>query len=478
MFRVCNSPRTYRYLLRVRRTRLACVAATPFVAAACGSSAPDQPPFQRFHSRPDLKPPLVQVITRAHDTAPGFIFIAPKKNVAQAGPLIVDNQGHVVWFHPLDTRGVTDFRVQRFRGRPVLTWWRGRPTHGKGDGNYAIFDTSYRGVAEVRPGHGLVGDIHEFAITPRDTALLTIFHRVRRNGRVVFEGALQELDIASGRVLFEWHSIDHVTLDESYTPVPRKRRIPYDYFHVNSIDVDTDGNLLVSARNTHAVYKIDRRTGRILWRLGGKRSDFTFGPGARFAWQHDARRLPDGTLSLFDNEAAPQVGSHSRVIVLRLDMMRRRATLVKSFVHRPPLVSVDQGNAQYLPDGHFFVGWGHQPYYTEFDAQGRVLLDARFGTGADSYRAYRFPWRGRPLDIPALAISDNSAYVSWNGATDVRRWQLLGGEANDDVAVLRTVPRQGFETRIAIPGNPRYVLVRALDAHGGLMRTSVTLPRG
>src|SRR5204863_9360513 len=120
------------------------------------------------------------------------------------------------------------------------------------------------------------------------------------------------------------HSLGHVALDESSEPPPKKRSQPDDYFHVNSIDVDTDGNLLVSARNTHAVYKLKRRTGAILWRLGGKRSDFAMGPGTRFAWQHDARRRPDGTVSLFDNEAAPQVRAQSRGLVLRLNMPRMR----------------------------------------------------------------------------------------------------------------------------------------------------------
>jgi Arylsulfotransferase (ASST) len=430
------------------------------VAASCSVAPNRDAPYQHFHSRPDLKPPQVHVLTRAHGTAPGLIFIAPKKHVAQAGPLILDNSGHVVWFRPLDTRGVTDFRVQAYRGKPVLTWWRGHAKGSDEPGSYAIFDTSYRRIATVRPGNGLVGDIHEFLLTPRGTALITIFHRVRRNGLTVFEGALQELDVAS------------------YAPRPRRATTPYDYFHINSIDVDTDGNLLVSARNTHAVYKLSRHTGGILWRLGGKRSDFTFGPGTRFAWQHDARRLPDGTLSLFDNEAAPQVGRQSRVIVLRLDLRHRRAMLVRSFVHRPPFVSVDQGNAERLPDGHFFVGWGHEPYYTEFDQRGRMLLDARFGAGADSYRAYRFPWHGYPMDLPAVALDGNSVYVSWNGATDVARWQLLGGEANDDMAVLRTVPVQGFETRIVIPNDSKYILVRALNRGGGLLRASVTLHRG
>ena len=412
----------------------------------------------------------MQILVAAHDTAPGYVFIAPKKHVAQAGPLILDNRGHVVWFHPLDTRGVTDFRVQRYRGRPVLTWWRGRPTNGKGDGNYAIVDSSYRPVARVRPANGLVGDIHEFLITKRDTALMTIFHRVHRDGRTIFEGALQEVDIATGRALFEWHSIDHVALDESYEAQPRKKSVPYDYFHVNSIDVDTDGNLLVSARNTHTVYKIDRRTGAILWRLGGKKSDFELGPGARFAWQHDARRLPDGTISLFDNEAAPQVGRQSRVIVLRLDLSRKRAVLVRSFVHRPPLLAVDQGNAQYLPNGHFLVGWGHQPYVTEFDAGGGMIFDLSFGRGSDSYRAYRFRWSGYPTDRPAVAIRPHVAYVSWNGATAVAAWTLRAGTTE------RRVPKTGFETAVAVPDDVSAIEIEALDSRGHVIGSSGLRP--
>jgi hypothetical protein len=437
------------------------------------------PPYRQFRSRPDLKPPLVRVLTPAHGTEPGYIFIAPKKHVAQAGPLILDDRGRVVWFHPLDTRGVTDFRVQRYRGRPVLTWWRGRPARGHGTGGYTIADSAYRTIAVVRPGHGLVGDIHEFLITSRGSALLTIFHRVRRDvsalggatNAEVFEGVVQEVDVASGRVLFEWHSIDHVRPAESYYRPPPPDRAssapPYDYFHVNSIDVDTDGNLLVSARNTHAVYEISRRTGRILWRLGGKRSDFTFGPGARFAWQHDARRRLDGTITLFDNEAAPKSGPQSRAIVLRLEPRRRRAILVRSLVHHPPLLSADQGNVQLLPDGHYLVGWGARAYVTEFDRGGRVLVDLRFGSGADSYRAYRFPWRGRPHDRPALAVARARGgkvqlFVSWNGATEVHSWQVLAGDDPRRLQPLRTAAKTGFETAITIDPSERYVAVRAL----------------
>jgi Arylsulfotransferase (ASST) len=442
------------------------------LVAGCGSSP--RPPSLHYVSRPDLRPPPVRVVKRTHDTARGFVFIGPKGDVAQAGPLILDDAGHVVWFRPLDTRGVTDFRVQRYHGRPALTWWRGSAKGKPGIGGYTIADASYRTIATVTPGHGLAGDIHEFLITPRNAGLFTIFNRIDVDGRPVLEGVVQELDLATRRVLFEWHSIAHVGLDESYAERPAKSSTPFDYFHVNSIDVEHDGNLLVSARNTHAVYEIDRRSGRILWRLGGKRSDFTFGPGARFAWQHDARRLPDGTISLFDNEAAPQVGPQSRGIVLRLDMKRMRATLVRSFVHHPPLVAVDQGNMQHLPDGHLLVGWGHQPWYTEYSSTGRVVLDARFGTDDNSYRAYRFPWVGRPTNGPAIVVRSDTAYVSWNGATQVTAWRLLAGAVADDLTVVRTVRNRTFETKLAIPGGTRYVAVEAFDSHGGVLRVSAT----
>jgi hypothetical protein len=453
------------------------IAAAVLAVSSCSSGKGPEPPYQNFRSRPDLRPPPVRILTPAHGTAPGYVFIAPKKDVAQAGPMILDDHGRLVWFRPLNTRGVTDFRVQTYRGRPVLTWWRGRPIHGEGDGNYAIVESSYRQVARVRPGNGLVGDIHEFLLTPRGSALMTIFHRVRVGDRTIFEGAVQEVDIASRRVVFEWHSLGHVALDESYERPPRKRSIPYDYFHVNSIDVDTDGDLLVSARNTHAVYKIDRTTGRIVWRLGGKRSDFSMGPGTRFVWQHDARRRPDGTITLFDNEAAPQVGPQSRGLVLRLDLRRMRASLVRSLVHEPRLLAATQGNMQRLPDGHYFIGWGARPYLTEYDRTGRrVLFDARFGFRDDSYRAYRFPWTGRPGGRPALSVSGRTAYVSWNGATEVAQWQLLAGRTAGELRPALTVAKAGFESSLRVPPGAEWVAVRALARDGGPLATSRMLP--
>jgi hypothetical protein len=450
--------------------------------AGCGGTsdrAPAAQTYQRFHSRPDLKPPSIHVVKRTRFTSSGYIFIAPKKDAVQAGPLIFDNRGRLVWFAPLGTRPATDFRVQRYRGRPVLTWWRGRSEGGEELAHWNIYDSSYRLIKRVYPKKGLPADIHEFDITANDTALYTMYHKLTVRSRPVLEGVVQEVDLKTGRLLFEWRSLNHVTLAESYYKLPRNPRLTFDYFHINSIDVDTDGNLLVSARNTHTIYKINKKTGTILWRLGGKRSDFTFPREVRFAWQHDARRQPDGTLRLFDNEAAPKVRSQSRGLVLRLDMKEMRARLVHSYVHEPPILAVDQANMQRLPNGHFLVGWGHEPYITEFGPHGRTLFDARFGrpNGIDSYRAYRFGWTGRPRTPPAVAVKGKKVYVSWNGATEVRKWQLLAGPDKKALRPVRTVRKKGFETAIPLSGDAPWVAVRALDRRDRSLAKSATVRR-
>ena len=451
-------------------------------------------PSRTYHSRPDLKPPLVRIRTAAHGTAPGYLFIAPKMVVAQAGPMIMDNRGEVVWFKPLNTRGVTDFRVQKYRGKPVLTWWRGRVSNvGVGDGWYVIYDTSYRPVAEVRAGNGLVGDVHEFLITKNDTALFTVYHRLPvdlssvggpAEGKI-WDGILQEVDIQTGRVLFEWHSYPQVGIAESYAPPPKAKAgakaPPYDYFHMNSIEVEPNGNFLVSARNTHALYEIDRKTKKVLWRLGGKKSDFKMGAGTNFAWQHDARRHGDGTITIFDNGAAPPVEKFSRVLVLRTSA--KKATLVRSYHHPQRLLAPFEGNAQFLPNGNIVVGWGAQPYVSELSRTGALLFDAYFGDGkppgedADSYRAYRFPWHGQPRDRPVVVVAGDTAYSSWNGATDVVRWQVLAGPAAGQLKPVQTVAKNGFETPIRLTKSAAFYAVKALGRDGKVLGTSEAVAR-
>jgi Arylsulfotransferase (ASST) len=453
------------------RARSLLLAVLVLVLAGCGGKNADQgptAPAQHFVTRADLQPPLVHVLTPAHAAAPGYIFVAPKKKATQAGPLILDDRGNVVWFHPLDTHGVTDFRVQRYRGKPVLTWWRGAATtHGIGTaGGYVIADESYRPIAFVTAKNHLTGDIHEFLLTPQNTSLFTVYHKLKydlsplggpKDGEL-WEAVVQEVDVATGKLLFEWHSLPHVAPSESYEHVPDK--IPYDYFHINSIEPDGPDKLLLSGRHVGAIYEIRKSDGAVLWRLGGKESDFTLGRGTHFSWQHDARRLPDGTISLFDNAAEhPGEAKESKALVLRLDETKHTATLVRSYTRPKPLLSTSQGNAQLLANGDLLVGWGANPYVTEFSPDGGVRFDLTFGNkDVDSYRAYRDAWVGRPTTRPRAVVRDGRVYVSWNGATEVVKWRIVGGA---------TFPKTGFES--SSPVTSKDVVVQALDADGRVL---------
>jgi hypothetical protein len=249
----------------------------------------------------------------------------------------------------------------------------------------------------------------------------------------------------------------------------------HDPFHLNSVALDVDGHLLVSARHTNAIYKLDRRTGAVLWRLGGKRSSFAMQPGAAFALQHDARRRADGAITLFDNvsEDPNARGKASRGLALTLDHRAKSASMAQEWEHPAALLSPTQGSMQNLDGGGAFVGWGgQQPYFTEFAADGRTVFDARFvRDDVESYRAYRAPWRahgsGRPSVVAARTGRHTSAWVSWNGATDVASWRV-----HPDRGPVTNRPRRRFETAITLDGRAAAVVVEALDASGAVLGTS------
>jgi hypothetical protein len=441
----------------------------------------------RFHSRADLHIPGLAVDVSRPGTAPGLIFISPfGPEYAQDGALITDSTGQPVWEYPVANEEIYNFNVQTYQGRPALTWWQGHLSGGHGVGGYVIANQAYEPIAHVRPGNGLEADLHEFFLTDRGTALVTSYITTHvdltsvggAKSGAIEDAVFQEVDLATGRVLLEWHSLDHIPLSESQWPVSTDW--PWDYVHLNAVCVDTDGQLLVSSRNTHTVYKVDRSSGEIIWRLGGRRSDFTMGPGASFAWQHDARRQADGTLTLFDNEGSPGAGPQSRAVVLTIDEQRRTAQLKRQFLHPQALQASSLGSVQILPNGNVFVGWGAEPFVSEFSPSGELLFDARLGSGYQTYRAFRMPWSadapGRPsVAIAATPSGGTSVWVSWNGDTNVTRWQVLGGRRSGALLPITTVARDGFETSIALATHPERLAVRGLDARGRTLGESITL---
>jgi hypothetical protein len=471
------------------------VAVPDTFGEAGGSSTPPSEPrdYQSFHTRPDLRPPTIDVIAHGAGTSPGDLLIAPYSGPGQYGPMILDENGAMVWFKPLLPAGTraADLRVQSWQGKQVLTWWQDPLiTATSRTAGIAIDDGSYRQIAVVRGGNGYQPDLHEFQITPRGTALITVYDGIDCDlsalggpaDGAVADTLMQELDLKTGLVRYEWHSLDHVPLSDSYaSPRPGSRKSPFDFFHVNSIDVMHDGSLLVDARNTWAAYDTDARTGQVRWRLGGKRSSFKLGPGAVTAYQHDAREQPNGNITFFDNGATPKAHPQSRVIELHLDTTAMTATLVRRAEHDPPLVAGSQGNMQAEPNGDWTVGWGQSPYLSEFGPSGQVLFDAHMPAPYESYRTYRQAWTGTPPTRPSMALARShgrlTVYASWNGATEVASWRVLAGPTAAATTAIATAPRAGFETAIALANAPAagsYLSVQALSATGGVLGAAVS----
>lgn len=466
-------------------------------AAAAPAATPRDNWTTDVKSVPGFRIPRVAVTVHDNGTAPGYIFVTPRTQYpGRTGPTIFDANGHVVWFHRQSKRvSAQDLRVQTFRGQPVLTWSLSPPLLREGEiltrgatphNTYnVIADQSYRIIKRVRSiGRGLITNGHDFVLTSRNTALVLgsrkLPARLKRYGGPkrgsIVDDVVQEIDLNTNQAIFSWSAARHIPLSESMAKYPKGGY--WDPFHLNSVSEDSDGDLLISARHTSTIYKVNRTSGRIVWRLGGKSSTFK-GSGTGFYYQHDAVRQPDGTITLFDNHTTADDESHgkfSRAVRIRVDTVKRTATFLSSFRHPSggPGVATSQGNTEVLPNGNVFVGWGISPWFSEYAPDGRLLFAAHFpSVWHHSYRAFKSDWVGRPTTNAALyariGAGRVAAYASWNGATEVVSWRLLGGDSADAMTEIGTAPKVDFETKLTFQGMPSYVQVEALDAGGNVI---------
>ena len=476
----------------------------PYSTAAVGPfpNPPAAPAdYQSFDTLPGVQAPILTVTAPDRDPAAGDIFTTNGPGPGRYGPLIYTAQGRLVWFHQL-AGGLTadDLSVQRYAGQRDLTFWQGNVLSlGFGQGEDLVMNSRYQTVATIKGGNGLHADLHDFQIAPHDVAYITAYNAIHcdlssaggpRNG-VILDAAVQEIDMKTGLVRWEWHSLDHVAVSESETSPPSARA--WDWFHINSIDPEPNGDLFISARNTWAGYQLQGGSGRILWRLGGLKSSFTMGPGTKTYWQHDGRILPDGNVTFFDDGSDPAHESQSRAVTIALDFKTRQARLVVAYTHpRLPLLAASQGNAQTLANGNTVVGYGGVPEISEYAKDGTLLFDAHLSFELIFYRAFRFPWSARPLSTPAVVANLNNTseettvHMSWSGATDVAAWRVLAGTHRGSLAAQATIQTTGFETSTILPesfasttGLPKtdgYVAVQALDSAGHVLGTSRTSP--
>jgi hypothetical protein len=455
--------------------------------------AGDPQAVQHYSSAPGLTPSRVAVRTGAQPGAsPGDFFLAPYQGEGSPGPMIVDQSGALVWFHPLPAeQTATNFGVQSYRGRPALVWWQGRILEaGFGRGEDVIYDRSYRQIAAVRAGNGYAADLHVVRLTPEGTAWIDAFAPVQEDltsvggasRAIVTDSVVQEIDIATGLVMWEWHALGHLPLAESQSALAT-HGYPWDYAHVNSVDHGPDGDILISARGTWALYDVDIHSGAVRWRLGGKRSSFKLGPGAAFYWQHDARFQGRDRISLFDNGSEPPEEKQSRGLVLSLSRSTRSASLATQLVNPArTLLSNSQGSMAGLEGGNWLLGYGRLPDFTEFGPDGRVLFDATLGRGVQDFSVSSSRWQGRPRTRPSvsarrLARDRVQVHVSWNGATGVSSWRVLSGREQRRLSAVATVPRSGFETAIVARASDPYLAVQALDRSGEVIGVSATVRR-
>jgi hypothetical protein len=444
--------------------------------------------YQSFDTLPGVQAPLLSVTVADRDPTAGDILTTNGPGPGQYGPLIYTPRGRLVWFdHLPEGKTAENLSVQDYEGRPALTFWQGKVLSlGFGQGEDVVMDSNYRTLARIPGGNGLQADLHDFQIAPHDISYTTAFNAIRcdlspvggaRDGEIL-DTAVQEIDMRTGLIRWEWHSLDHVGASESETPA-QAFATPWDWFHINSIDLEPDGNIFISARSTWASYQLEGGTGNILWRLGGTKSSFKMGPGTETAWQHDGRILPDGEVTLFDDGSNPPIHQQSRGLRIALDLKTREAHLSSAYTHPDPsLLSPSQGNMQTLADGNAVVGYGGVPAISEFGQGGSLLLDAHLPFDMSFYRAFRFPWSGRPSSPPAVLANLNNTgeetivHMSWNGASEVSSWRVLAGQHSGSLMAQTTIPASDFESSTTLPKKYAYAAVQALDSAGHTLGTS------
>lgn len=463
-----------------------------------------------------LRSPQTSVIRWEDSCSDGQVFLNINgPSVADNAPVILDGNGELIWMSN-EFPTTMNLKVQRYKGQDYLTFWGGKKAKTSGQGDYFMLDSNYRIAHKLNAvGDGLKADLHEFKINSDDTALFTVYNTTigdltplgmfRGKNSWIVDNIFQEIDIATGELLFQWKASDHFAPEETFMTNPfggYSETMPFDVFHLNSVEKDSRGNYLVSARHLHTVFYVDGRTGNVLWKFGGRSSDFqdlSLGHASDFKWQHDVRWISEeqGIISLFDNGIAwPHMDApHSSGRIIHLNTEDFTAQLLHSFTSLQHARSSSQGSLQLLhaADGepHIFIGWGSSAVYTEHAIDGELLCETHFGARAfwfwervKSYRAFKSSgWISTPEDwSPNAQIDGDQIYVSWNGATEVSSWELQGtrdySPTNESIfEAIDGLTKERFEESFELPVNSeyRYFRIAALDDEGAVLRCSNTV---
>ncbi len=401
------------------------------------------------------------VTTPAQGTADGLVFVAGIGFFGGGGTLLIaDNNGEAVYIGRTAS-GVltTDFKRQDVGGVPYLVYYTGTPSVNWAHGAYTVLDQSYTVVDTWAMKNGYDADLHELRLLANGHALLLSYTPIPVDlsqyegpaDGIVVDIIIQEQDSAKN-VVFEWHASQHIPLTDSYIALSES---PVDFMHTNAIEVDTDGNLLLSSRHPSEITKINRQSGAIVWRLGGKSNQFTFTNDGGFSFQHDIRRLGNGDITLFDNGNQHLIPS-SRAVEYELDESAKTITRVWQYAQSPASFAPFMGIAQRLANGNTIIGWGALPLATEVHADGTKAFELALGDL--TYRAFRYTWSALPAAPPRLAAvyagdpATVTLFSAWNGATEISGYQVYAGPTSAAMSLITTTLRTGFETEVTLSG--------------------------
>jgi Arylsulfotransferase (ASST) len=430
-----------------------------------------------------------------------------KPMVGESGPLILDHNLQPVWFDPIGTKALAaNLRVQTYNGKPVLSWWQGTVS-GSGatiTGKDVVVDQHYHQVAALQGADGWVISEHELVISGHNawvTAYKTVPMNLTRfggsaNGHVL-DSAVQEYDLPTGQLLYTWDALNpggvpNIPLSQSQQkPFPG---IPWDAYHINSLELTGHETFLVSMRNTWSAYLVNRLTNGIEWTVSGnaKLSTFALPSKARFQWQHDVELHNGNVLSVFDDACCGFKSisrgkakfilptQPSRGLLIKLDLTKHTGRFVAQYIRAKSFNAAFLGNTQLLPGGNVALGWGSQPFFSEVSRKGKVLLDAVWPTPDLSYRTYVQQWTGIPSFPPSGAVRNNrgkgTVYASWDGDTQVVSWRVLAGSSAKRLKAVASKTKTGFETTIPLTSSFKVYEVRALDARHHVLGTSKPFP--
>jgi hypothetical protein len=408
--------------------------------------------------------PLVE-ITINDNPDPGYIFIT---NINYS--IIFDNNGSPQWYWRIISEPL-NLKVQPNGIMTVNIWeeiWDGP----------VGFDSTYTIVKHYHIPPGFWFDDHECTVL-ENGHYFVIFndeHQIDMSQIVpggdpnawVLENNVAEMD-ANDNPIFIWRGLDHFNIADAIHEDLTQHYI--DFCHMNTIEIDNDGHILISSRHLSEITKINRQTGDIIWRLGGVNNQFNWvNDSYQISYQHDIRVLPNGNYTLFDNGNYHQP-QFSRALELDLDTQNMTATKVFEYRENPDNYAKWMGSTQRVPNGNTIINWAEPwlPKLTEVRPDGSKAFEMNFVEDHHAYRTHRSPWIGKAA-VPYLIIEPYSDRITliFNkfGDPDVDHYNVYGGLEPQPNQVMATALEPFIHLTELINGERYYFRVTAVNSLG------------